>query len=848
MRKIDVLHEFKDVLVQIQNPARYIGGEYTFGAKRFEDADFFVGMCFPDLYEIGMSNNAVRILYDIINGIDASVLCDLVFSVAPDYESLLRDRKVPLHTLEHGMPLKDLDLLCVSVGYELSATNILQVLDLGMIPLHSIGRLESDPIVIAGGPAITNPLPFSPFLDFVYIGEAESGLKELTLVLQRMKHEGATRAEKIERLKEFDFLWFLGKKTARRAIDDSFASEQGSHTYSHYVVPNFKVAQDNGVVEIMRGCPNGCRFCHAGQYYKPYRQKSFKIIRDQVRQNVEDFGFREITLSSLSSGDHPYIREIIETLNNEWIPRHISFALPSLKVSSFSLGILEQLSEVRKSGLTFAIETPLLKWQRAVNKEAPLEQVVEIIHEARKRGWRLAKFYFMVGLPFIDPEEEKVAIIDFLKKVHQDTHINMNINIGTFIPKPHTPFQWAPQMRPDVAGAHLMAIKRGIQQEIKGSKVSFHEPFVSYIEGLISRGDLRTSRLIEYAYLHGCRLDAWDDYIKQEIWKEAIEAMDFALDDCIFNERDPNDALPWDSVSLRVSNLFMRSEWEAAKEAMLTDRCIPVCDHHCGVCGKVAEVIDATNKDSDLEPLHQNHPPLDSNQLDALHKKELEGTIEAEKFAKPVLIFYRKEGRAAYISHISVMRIVEQTFQRAGIPLMFTQGFNPKPRLEFVNPLSLGITGSQEVLLADISIKADVDLQEYLHILNARISDGFVFTDMRIIQSDKKITLSKFLGGSIYRISDVRVPAIAEVLSQQMEKILQKDGYTLKRIESPNGDLVYEAVVKGEKNLVKLLFGQDVDKFAILTQLKIHREMLFVGDYSDTGPNQDYHSSCSIWQ
>ena len=848
MRKIDVLHEFRDVLVKIQNPARYIGGEYTFGKKRFENADFFVGMCFPDLYEIGMSNNAVRILYDIINGIDPSVLCDLAFSVAPDYENLLRERKVPLHTLEHGMPLRELDLLCISVGYELAATNILQVLDLGQIPLHSLERQESDPIVIAGGPAITNPLPFSPFLDFVYIGEAESGLKDVVLALQKMKKNGATRSEKVEMLKDFEFLWFPGRKVARRAIDDSFAIEGGTHTYSHYVVPNFKVAQDNGVVEIMRGCPNGCRFCHAGQYYKPYRQKSFQVIQDQVRQNVENFGFREITLSSLSSGDHPYIREIIETLNQEWIPRHISFALPSLKVSSFSLGILEQLSEVRKSGLTFAIETPLLKWQRAVNKEAPLEQVIEIINEARKRGWRLAKFYFMVGLPFIDPEEEKTAIIDFLKQVHQATHINMNINIGTFIPKPHTPFQWASQMHPDFARTHLMAIKRGIQQEIKGSKVSYHEPFVSYIEGLISRGDERTSCLIEHAYVHGCRLDAWDDYIKEDVWRAVIDAMEFPVDDCIFVEREPDDSLPWDSVSLRVSTLFMRSEWEAAKEMLLTDRCLPVCDHHCGVCGKVAEVVDATEQDKDLEVLRQNHTPLDFKQLEALHKKELEDTIEAEKLAKPVLIIYRKEGRAAYISHISVMRIVEQTFQRSGIPLMFTQGFNPKPRLEFVNPLSLGITGSQEVLLADISIQADADLQNFVRLLNANISDGFVFTDIRMIQSDRKVTLSKLLGGSVYTISHISDPLIESQIESKIPSDLLAQGFTIQKKISEEGAGFYQMVVSGEKNAIKLLFGADVDKFHILSKCSFHREMLFVGEYSDAKPVFGYRDTGSIWQ
>ncbi|PKL10493.1 MAG: B12-binding domain-containing radical SAM protein, partial [Spirochaetae bacterium HGW-Spirochaetae-8] len=806
------------------------------------------GMCFPDLYEIGMSNNAVRILYDIINSIDSSILCDLVYSVAPDYENLLRERNIPLHTLEHGMPLRELDLLCISVGYELAATNILQVLDLGKIPLHSFERHQSDPIVIAGGPAITNPLPFSPFLDFVYIGEAESGLKDVVLTLQHMNKRGATRTEKIEKLKTFDFLWYPGKKVARRAIDDSFASEEGIHTYSHYVVPNFKVAQDNGVVEIMRGCPNGCRFCHAGQYYKPYRQKSFKIIQNQVRQNIENFGFREITLSSLSSGDHPYIREIIETLNQEWIPRHISFALPSLKVSSFSLGILEQLSEVRKSGLTFAIETPLLKWQRAVNKEAPLEQVVEIINEARKRGWRLAKFYFMVGLPFINPEEEKSAIIDFLRQVHQVTRINMNINIGTFIPKPHTPFQWAPQLHPDVARTHLMAIKRGIQQEIKGSKVSYHEPFVSYIEGLISRGDERTSRLIEHAYLHGCRLDAWDDYIKEDVWRTAIGAMDFPVDECIFVERDPADALSWDSVSLRVSNQFMRSEWEAAKEMLLTDRCLQVCDHPCGVCGKVAEVVDTTERDKDLELLRQNHTALDFNQLEALRKKELEDTIEAEKLAKPVLLIYRKEGRAAYISHISVMRIVEQTFQRSGIPLMFTQGFNPKPRLEFVNPLSLGITGAQEVLLADISIQPGADLQVFLQLLNANISDGFVFTDIRMIQSEKKVTLSKLLGGSVYTISHIADPFIESQIELKIPGDLLAQGFRIQKKFSEDGAGFYQMVVSGEKNAIKLLFGAEVDKFHILSKCAFHREMLFVGEYSDIKPVFDYRNSGSIWQ
>jgi hypothetical protein len=293
--------------------------------------------------------------------------------------------------------------------------------------------------------------------------------------------------------------------------------------------------------------------------------------------------------------------------------------------------------------------------------------------------------------------------------------------------------------------------------------------------------------------------------------------MDFPVDECIFVERDPADALSWDSVSLRVSNQFMRSEWEAAKEMLLTDRCLQVCDHPCGVCGKVAEVVDTTERDKDLELLRQNHTALDFNQLEALRKKELEDTIEAEKLAKPVLLIYRKEGRAAYISHISVMRIVEQTFQRSGIPLMFTQGFNPKPRLEFVNPLSLGITGAQEVLLADISIQPGADLQVFLQLLNANIS----------------------------HIAD---PFIESQIELKIPGDLLAQGFRIQKKFSEDGAGFYQMVVSGEKNAIKLLFGAEVDKFHILSKCAFHREMLFVGEYSDIKPVFDYRNSGSIWQ
>jgi radical SAM superfamily enzyme YgiQ (UPF0313 family) len=343
-----------------------------------------------------MSNQALRILYNRLNRIPG-VSCDRAFAPAPDFEALLREHQVPLYGLDTGISLKDVDILCFTLGYELGITGVLTMLDAAAIPLHAAERTGADPIVIMGGPCVSNPRPYERFIDAFWIGEAEDGFFELTEKLAAMKQAGEGRGSLLATVTAHPSVWTAGKSGAARAIDTGFARREADAAV--FPVPSMKVVQHHGAVEIMRGCPNGCRFCHAGIWYRPMRQKDAAVVAAEAGAFINRGGYREISLSSLSSGDYRHIGGLLESLNHTYAAAHISFQLPSLRVSTFSLPILESISTVRKSGLTFAVETPNDAWQLALNKEVGRDNVVAIIREDRKNGWRGVKFYLMIGLP-----------------------------------------------------------------------------------------------------------------------------------------------------------------------------------------------------------------------------------------------------------------------------------------------------------------------------------------------------------------------------------------------------------------------------------------------------------------
>jgi hypothetical protein len=512
-----------------------------------------------------------------------------------------------------------------------------------------------------------------------------------------------------------------------------------------------KIVQHHGSVEIMRGCPNGCRFCHAGYWYRPMRQKNADLIREEIDALINQGGYREISLSSLSTGDYHYINEFIESLNQTYASRHISFQLPSLRVSSFSLPLLKKVSEIRKSGLTFAVETPIEAWQLSINKAVYRDDMVSILREAKKNGWRGVKFYFMIGLPVGDQggeyksNHEEKEIVDFILDIAARTSMVFHVNVGAFIPKPHTPYQGIPQIDEQTAWEKLIFIRNSLKP--RGHKVGLHDPFVSIIEGLIARGDERVGDLVEEAFHSGCRLDAWTENLKKEVWLLILEKYRPLIGEILRGAKNKDQKFPWSCIDSEIRTGYIRNEFKKSQAQESTLPCAENCTHPCGICNSDTKIV-------------RNNIPYDN----LLHdKKELTpmNLEQQEGDTYRILFSFSKNGKALFLPHLGVMELFSMAFIRAKIPVFFSKGFNPLPRLDFASPLAMGIEGENEIAALDTVGYFDAEI--FKTALDSQLPQGFrINAAITIIipQGSKKHSLASLLWGYGYENSQNKTDLI----------------------------------------------------------------------------------------
>ena len=724
------MHSFRQVIVDeilpaVSKPSRYIGMEWNAIKKDPANAKVKVALAFPDTYEIGMSHLGLKILYQILNR-RPEFMAERAYAPWVDAERLLRQQRVPLCTIESGYSLADFDLIGFTLQYELSYTTLLNMLDLAGIPLQSEQRREGDPFVIAGGPVAFNPEPIADFIDLFLLGDAEEAIIEICEAVMQWKATGGPREELLEAWAKIEGCYVPALHQGE-TIRKRTAIHLDGIDYGAFLVPFMEIVHDRVSIEVMRGCTQGCRFCQAGYIYRPLRERSAEEIMQMTLQARRGTGYEEVSLGSLSIADLTDLPHLIHPLMEELLPEKISLSLPSLRVEALNRfpQVAEEIGRVRKTGFTIAPEAGSQRLRKVINKEGfDEEQIFMAVRNAAKSGWESVKFYFMIGLP----TETQTDLDEMIRITRESARIaraesargfGLTVSTSSFVPKPHTPFQWYAQEPMDILKEKQDFLKRKLRE----AKVSYkwHHVQSSFLEAVFSLGDRSLGRAILRGYELGCRLDGWTEHLRFDLWMQAFDETGIDPKAIANRPRNLDEPLPWDHIDIGVNKSFLQREYKKALEVRGTADCHTATCTACGeicqpnwptwaekvgmkVSGPEFRVSSSTCVVPGAEPETQN------SKLKTLY----EAPVQRIRF------IFQKIGVLRYLSHLELMKALGRAVRRARIAVAYSQGYNPQPKLACAMALPVGVEGWQE--LADIELIAAIAPEELVALVNRSLA------------------------------------------------------------------------------------------------------------------------------